>query len=183
MGDFNANESNSTTEVFLNQHKCKNIIKSKTFYKSQEGSCLDLIITSRHSLHQFSHVFETSDHHLMVYTMLKSTYTKSEPKILRKSSYKDFNKESFLRDKQHGLNNICNFAEFNVAFKAILNHHATVKQSKLRGNTKPHINKTLRKEVMKRSRRKIKANKSGKEEDKRLYNIQRNKVSKLNNKL
>ena len=36
---------------------------------------------------------------------------------------------------------------------------------------------------MKRSRLKNKANKSGKKEDKKLYNIQRNKVSKLNNKL
>ena len=36
---------------------------------------------------------------------------------------------------------------------------------------------------MKRSRLKNKVNKSGKEEDKRLYNLQRNKVSKLNNKL
>ena len=53
-------------KTFLNQHKCKNIIKSKTCYKSQEGSCIDLIITSRHSLHQFSHAFETgiSDYHL-----------------------------------------------------------------------------------------------------------------------
>ena len=72
----------------------KNIIKSKTCYKSQEGSCIDLIITSRHSLHQFSNVLETeiSDHHLMVYTMLKSTYTTLEPKIFKKRSYKDFNK-------------------------------------------------------------------------------------------
>ena len=36
---------------------------------------------------------------------------------------------------------------------------------------------------MKRSRLKNKVNKSCKEKDKRLYNIQRNKVSKLNNKL
>ena len=36
---------------------------------------------------------------------------------------------------------------------------------------------------MKRSRLKNKANKSGKEDDKRLYKIQRNKVTKLNNKL
>ena len=107
----------------------------------------------------------------MVYTMLKSTYTKLEPKILRKRSYKDFNKESFLRDLQHGLNNIGNFAEFNDAFKAILDYHATIRQSKLRGNTKPRINKNLRKEIMKRSRLTNKANKSGKEEDKRLYNI------------
>ena len=37
----------------------QNIIKCKTCYKSQEGSCIDLIITSINSLHQFSHVFET----------------------------------------------------------------------------------------------------------------------------
>ena len=81
MGDFNANESNSAMETFLNQHKCKNIIKSKTCFKPQEGSCIDLIITSRHSLHLFSHVFETgiSDHYLIVYTMLKSTCAKLEP--------------------------------------------------------------------------------------------------------
>ena len=36
---------------------------------------------------------------------------------------------------------------------------------------------------MKRSRLKNEANRSSKEEDKRLYIIQRNKVSKLNNKL
>ena len=83
----------------------------------------------------------------MVYTMLKSTYTKLELKNLRKLSYKDFNKESFLQDLQHGLNNIGNFAEFNDAFKAMLDHHASIKQSKLRGNTKSHINKTLRKEI------------------------------------
>ena len=59
MRDFNANESNPTMETFLNQHKRKNILKSKTCYKSQEGSCIDLIITSRYSLHQFSRAFET----------------------------------------------------------------------------------------------------------------------------
>ena len=140
MGDFNANESNPAMETFLNQHKCKNIIKSKTCYKSQEGSCIDLIITSRHSLHQFFHVFETeiSDHPLMVYTMLKSKYTKLEPKMLRKRSYKDFNKESFLRDLQHGLNNIGNFTKFNDPFKALLDHHEPIKQSKLSCNKTTH---------------------------------------------
>ena len=125
-------------ETFLNQHKFKNIIKRKTCYKSQKGSCIDLIITSRQSLHQFSGVFETgiSDHHLMVYTMLKSTYAKSEPKILRNFSYKDFTKEPFLQNVPHGLINVGKFAEFNDEFKAISNHHAPIKQSKLHGNTK-----------------------------------------------
>ena len=185
MGDFNINESNPVMETFLNQNNCKNIIKSKTCYKSLEGSCIDLIITSRPNLHQFSQVFETgmSDHHLMVYTMLKSTYTKLEPKILKNRSYKDFYEEYFLNDLQHGLSNNGNFNDFNNTFKEILNNHAPIKQAKVRGNTKPHINKTIRKEIMKRSRLKNKANKSQKEEDKRLYKIQRNKVTKLNNQL
>ena len=185
MGDFNVNESNPVMETFLNQHNCKNINKNKTCYKSLEGSCIDLIITSRPSLHQFSQVFETgmSDHHSMIYTMLKSTYTRLEPKNLRNRSYKDFYEECFLQDLQHGLSNNGNYSDFNNEFKEILNHHAPIKQTKVRGNTKPDINKALRKEIMKRSRLKNKANKSGKEDDKRLYKIQRNKVTKLNNKL
>ena len=113
--------------------------------------------------------------------MLKSTYAKLEPKILRKRFYKDFNKESFLKDLQQGLNNNGKFTEFNDKFKAILNHHSPTNQSNLGGNTKSHINKTLRKETTKRSRLKNKAYKADNEEDKRLYYIQRNKASKLIN--
>ena len=76
------------------------------------------MITSRHSLHQISQVFETriSNHHLIVYIMLKSTYAKLESKFLRNRSYKDFNKKYFLQDLQYGLNNISKFAEFNDEF-------------------------------------------------------------------
>ena len=35
------------------------------------------------------------------------------------------------------------FGDFNI-FKEILNHHAPIKQSKLRSNSKPNINKTNR---------------------------------------
>ena len=112
--------------------------------------------------------------------MLKPTYTKLEPKLLRNRSYKDFTKEYFLQDLKHGLKNIGKFAEFNDEFKAILNHHhAPIKQSKLRGNAKPHVSETLTKEIMKRSRFKNKVNTSGKDEDTRSYSIQQNKVSKL----
>ena len=88
----------------------------------------------------------------MVYTMLESTYIKLEQKILRNHSYKDFNKESFFQDLQHGLKNNGKLSDFNDELKQILNHHTPVKKSKLRGNTKSHINKTLRKEKMKISR-------------------------------
>ena len=64
----------------------------------------------------------------------------------------------------------------------MLDHHAPIKQGKLCGNTKPHVNKTLRKEIMKRSRLKNKANKTNSKEDVKLYKIQRI-VTKLNKSL
>ena len=148
-------------------------------------SCIDLILTSRPSLHQFTIVFETgiSDHHLLIYTMLKSTYTKMEPKVLSKRCFKNFSEQSFLQDLKQEWSNTGNFHHFNKEFKNTLNDHAPLKTSKIRGNTKPHVNKILRKVIMKRSNLKNIANKSDKIEDEERYKIQRNIVIKLNKKL
>ena len=68
IGDFNESETNPALDSFLDEQKCKNIIKNKTCFKSVKGSSIDLILTSRPSLHQFTNVFETgtSDHHLLI---------------------------------------------------------------------------------------------------------------------
>ena len=112
-------------------------------------------------------MFETriSDHHLLIYTMLKSTYTKMEPKILTKRRFKNFSEQSFLQYIKQGLSNTGNFSDFNSKFKNTLNDHAPIKTSKVRGNTKPHI---LKKEIMKRSNLKNIANKSCKIERKKI---------------
>ena len=92
IGDFNESETSPALDSFLDEQKCKNIIKSKTCFKSVKGSCIDLILISRPSLHQFINVFETgiSDHHLLIYTMLKSTYTKMEPKFFQRDVLRTF---------------------------------------------------------------------------------------------
>ena len=151
IGDFNESESSPALDLFLDEQMCKNIIKNKTCFKSMKRSCIDLILTSRASLHQFTNVFETgiSDQHLLIYTMLKSTYTKMEPKVLSKRCFKNFSEQSFLQEE--GLSNTGNFSDFNNEFKNTLNNHAPTKSSKVRGNTKRPVNKILRKEIMKRS--------------------------------
>ena len=181
IGDFDESETSPALDSFLDEQKCKNIFKSKTCFKSVKGSCIDLILTSRPSLYQFTNVFETgvSDHHLLIYTMLKSTYIKIEPKVISKRCFKNFTEQSFLQDLKQGLSNTGNFSDFNNEFKNTLNNHAPIK---FRGNTKQHVNKVLRKEIMKRSNLKNIANKSGKIEDKKRYKIQRNVVTKLNKK-
>ena len=106
-----------------------------------------------------------------------------EPKVLSKKCFKNSSEQSFLQELKQGLSNTGNFSDFDNEFKNTLNNHAPTKSSKVRGNTKPPVNKILRKEIMKRSNLKNIANKSGRVEDKKRYRIQRNVVAKLNKKL
>ena len=181
IGDFNECETSPVLDSFLDKQKYKSIIKNKTGFKSVKGSCIDLIPTRRPNLHQFTDIFETgvSDHHLLIYTMLKSTYTKMKPKVLSKRCFKKFSEQSFLQDLKQALSDTGNFSDFNNEFKNTLSDHTPIKTSKVRGNTKPHINKILRKEIITRSNQKNIASKSGKIEDKKRYKIQRNVVTKL----
>ena len=171
IGDFNKTETSPALDLLLGDQKCKNIIKNKTCFKSKKASCIDLILTSRPSLHQFTNVLETeiSDHHLLINTILKSTYTKMESKVLSKRCFKNFSEQSFLQDLKQGLSNTGNFSDFNNEFKNTFNNHAPIKTSNVRGNTKPHVNKNLRKKIMKRSNLMNIANKSGKIEDKKRF--------------
>ena len=136
IGDFNESETIPALDSFLDEQKCKNI-KNKTCFKSAKGLCINLILTSRPSLRQFTNVFETgiSDHQLLLYAMLESTYTKMEPKVLSKRCFKDFSEQSFLQDLKQGLSNTGNFSDFNNEFKNTLNDHVPIKISKVRGNT------------------------------------------------
>ena len=104
IGDFNESETSTALDSFLDEQKCKNITRNKTCFKSVKGSCIDLILTRKPSLRQFTNVFETgiSDHHLLIYTMLKSTYTKMEPKVLSKRCLKNFSEQLFLQDLKQG---------------------------------------------------------------------------------
>ena len=115
--------------------------------------------------------------------MLNSTYTRLEPNFLWRRQNKHCFKESFLQDLKNGISNDNIFSHFHDKFKETLDHHVPIKITKLRGNTKRHINKILRKEIMKRSRLKNKANKTVSVEDLKLHKIQRNVVTKLNKKL
>ena len=59
IGNFNESETSPALDLLLHEQKCKNIIKNKTCFKLVKESCIDLILASRPSLHQFTNVFET----------------------------------------------------------------------------------------------------------------------------
>ena len=88
VSDFNGSETSSALDSFLDERKCEIIIKNETCFKSVKGLCIDLLLTSRPSLHKFTNLFEAgiSDHYLLIKTMLKS---KREPKVLAKKYFQN----------------------------------------------------------------------------------------------
>ena len=72
------------------------------------------------------------------------------------------------------------YTNFETAFENALEANAPKKTKIIRGNNKPHVNKELRKAIMKRTNLKNIANKSKQQVDIRNYKVQRNHVVNLN---
>ena len=115
--------------------------------------------------------------------MMKTTFEKEESKVLVYRNYKNFNFNSFkseLLSKLH--HDDVTFTSFENNFVKVLNQQAPKKSTVFRGNQKPHLNKSLRAAIMKRSRLKNKAIKFQLLADLSKYKKQRSLVVKLNKK-
>ena len=101
LGDFNMQPTNRILETFLEDNSFVNLIKSNTCFKSKSGSCIDLILTNKPKSFQNSGVMETgvSDHHALIFSFLKTTFTKMPPNKLQYRNYKKFEVHSFLQEK------------------------------------------------------------------------------------
>ena len=184
IGDFNMETKEPLFEDFILGQNLYELVKQKTCFKSSEGSAIDLILTSNKLSFQYTNTIETglSDHHKMIYTMFKSTYTRNTEKVINYRSYKNFILETYLEELSINLRNdisTYNYTNFEEVFLANLNKHAPIKSKKIRGNDKPYMSQKIRKEIMIRSRLKNKAIKTKLPENYRLYKIQRNKVLAL----
>ena len=142
-----------------------------------------MIRTNRKYCFKNTSSFETgiSDHHHLIYSILKATFEKEESKKFTYRNYKQFQWENFEKDLISSLRN-CNkmYENYEQNFIKVLNTHAPKKVKILRGNHKPHHNKNLRKAIMKRSRLKKKANRSKDPADIANYKKQRHLVVSLN---
>ena len=188
VGDFNAEPSNSRLKSFMENQILYNHVNFKTCFKSESGSCIDLILSnSKHSLHSTGSLHTgVSDYHLLIYTILKSTYTKVPPREIEYRSYNNFVKQDFINDlSQEFYGNNIDLGDYNTfesIFTCVLDRHAPRKSKLIRGNEKPHMNRELKKAIMKRSRLWNKYLKSKYSSDLSAYKVQRNLVTKLNKK-
>ena len=169
---------------FMNNENLINLVKGNTCFKGK-GSCIDLILTNRR--YSFKHSSSTgtglSGHRHLISSMMKTTFEKEESKVLIYRGYKNFNFNSFKSEllSKFYHNNVT-FTSFENNFVNVLNQQAPKKSKVFRGDQKPHLNKSLRAAIMKRSRLKNIANKSQLPADLSKYKKQRNLVDKCNKK-
>ena len=186
MGDFNAEPSEYAMEEFMKLYNLKNLVKGPTCFKNPlNPSCIDLILTNRKNSFQNAHIIETgiSDVHRMVVTVMKTYFKKLKPKTIYYRNYKYFSNDNFRRDLLNELMKgnieISRLDIFTNTALRILGYHAPVKKRSVRGNESPFMSKSLKKEIMKRSRLRNNFLKNPIQENKVLYNKQRNLCTSL----
>ena len=106
LGDFNMEPKNPKLESFMNSFNLYNLIKSNTCFKGS-GSCIDLILTNRKYCFKHTSTFEArlSDHHHLIYSMLKTTFKKEESKQFIYHDNKNFDNTNFQMDLETKFNN------------------------------------------------------------------------------
>ena len=184
IGDFNMEKEDPLLHSLMEDHDFCSLIKTPTCFKSERGRCTDLILTNKQHSCFSSKTFETgfSDFHHLVYTILKTTSVKLPPKKIKYRCYRKFSENSFHKDlterfKTHPSND---YNDFEQTFVSTLNKHAPLKTVIVRGNNKPHVNKDLRRAMMKRTILKGVSNETKSAEDIAKCKKQRNLVVRLN---
>ena len=131
------------------------MIKHPTCFKSSRGRCIDLIFTNRKHSFMQSKSFETgfSDHHHMIYTILKTTFIKLPPK---KVIYRDYKNRSQVHFEDELRQNLVSahpsvYGNFESIYMKTLEANAPTKIKIVRANDKPHVNKKLRRAMARRS--------------------------------
>ena len=162
LGDLNLEPDSPILVSFMQSLNLFNIIKSNTCFRGH-GTSIDLILTNRKYCFKLSSTLETglSDHHHLIYSMLKTTFKKDEPKLFKYRDYKKFDSTAFHMDLQNKLDEGPKvYQNFEDTFARVLDAHAPRKTKVSRGNHKPHVDKNLRKAIMKRSALKWKASRT-----------------------
>ena len=183
LGDFNVEVDDQNMKTFCDSYSLTSLIKQPTCYKNpSHPKCIDLIPSNVPRNFQTTCVIETglSDFHLMALTVMRKSFKKLKPRVIKYRSYKHFSNEIFRESlletfsQQAFVNNDYGFEKFcNITLKT-RDKYAPRKAKHARGNQILFMKKDLSKNIMKRSRLRNKYLNNNNEENRKLYAQQRN---------
>ena len=126
---------------FFSSYDLTSMVNKAMCYKDPDKpTCIDLILTNWPRSFQNSCVVETglSDFHKMVVTVMKTSYRKSQPKIIHYRNYKNFSNDTFRDSLQkifpQNLGNSCDqdVDDFLISCNKILDQYAPGKKEYVR---------------------------------------------------
>ena len=109
MCDFNVGLENTYIKDFCDNFDLTNIIRESTCFKNPENpSCIDLILTNRPRTFQNVCAIETglSDFHKKPLTVMKESFQKYKPRLIKFRDYRHFQNNDFREDLSSELLNI-----------------------------------------------------------------------------
>ena len=152
---------NKNLKDFCDLNQLEHLILKPTCYKAKTPSTIDLIITNHKPSFMKSDTCETglSDHHKMLYSFLRKTFTKGKPKTIYYRCFINYDQKKFNDKLKKRISIDLSFEEFLEIFQSTLKKSAPYKQNKVWYNNSPFMTKQLRKEIMVRSKLRNKFNK------------------------
>ena len=182
LGDFNAEVEDADIKNFCSSYNLTSKVNMATCYENPDKpTFIELILTNSPGSFQNSCVVETglSDFYKMVVTVMKTSYQKSQPKIIHYRSYKNFSND-ILRDSLQKIfppdlgNSRDQDVDFLLSCNKILDQYAPRKKKYVRGNHSPFMNNNLSRAIMLRIKLRNIFLKNRSEENKDRYTKQRN---------
>ena len=135
---------------FWYQHDMTSLVKGKTCFKSIiNPTCIDLFLTNSNLSFQHTETVSTvlPNFHVLVFTVLKTCFSKKKLGELEYRNYKKFNLVLFNQDLRYMFSqdpvNPCDF--FDKMFLEVLDKYASRKKLILGANHSSYVSKVLRK--------------------------------------
>ena len=141
MGDFNIDLKIKSfgfnkLDQFCDLFNLTKLIKTETCFAKSHKSFIDLFLTNKPLSFQKTHVTETglSDYHKLIWTFLKSHFTRLRPKVITYRNYKKFDENVFLNDLQKleikldEENSESSYSLISNKFQELVNKHIPLKK-------------------------------------------------------
>ena len=99
LGNFNAEWNETPMVSFCNSYKLTNLTRQETCLENPENpKCIDLTLTNKPTSIQATCVVETglSDFHWVTVSVMKITFRKLPPKLLKYRGYRNFGNSQFM---------------------------------------------------------------------------------------
>ena len=182
-GDLNLQEGRDVLlDDFLDEFHAKNLVKEPTCDKNAENpSTVDLFITNTPlSFMKTTAVWaDLSDFHKMIITVMRTTFPKAQPTIVKYRDFSNYDSEAFAIDLNNRIRNesSINYDKFDSIFLQTMEKHAPQKSKVIRANSKPYVTKEMRKAMMLRTQLRNKMHIS--HEYRAAYKHQRNYCNRL----